>query len=167
MTNKRSLEWYHANKDRIDKEKRAEYMKEYRLKNLHKWNRTPEQRAKINENRRKKYAENAEYREKQKQKAKEYQQSHPDIRKSQRLKKFGITLDEFNKLFEIQNGKCAICGYSDLSDKNFFPVVDHTHETGKVRGLLCMNCNMGLGKFKDNPEFLRSAINYLRRNSDG
>ena len=58
-------------------------------------------------------------------------------------------------MVEQANG-CAICGNSD---KRLH--VDHDHATGKVRGLLCMECNVSLGKFKDSPELLRKAIVYL------
>jgi hypothetical protein len=145
----------------ISKEARRQYMKEYRLKNLDKWKRTPEQRAKYNENRRKKYADDKVYQEEQKAKTRDWQKNNPDKRKAQRIKKFGLTLEEFNTLLEAQGHKCAICGYSDMGDPNFFPVVDHCHETGYVRNLLCMNCNMAIGKFKDDPELLRKAAEYV------
>jgi hypothetical protein len=104
---------------------------------------------------------NVEWREKHKAKVKQYQEANPEKRKAQHLKKHGITLEEFRKLMEQQEGKCAICGYADLADKRFFPVVDHCHKTMQIRGLLCMNCNQGLGKFKDDPGLLMAAIRYL------
>jgi len=48
-----------------------------------------------------------------------------------------------------------------LDYKSSSPQIDHDHETGKVRGILCVNCNLGLGSFKDNPKVLKNAINYL------
>ena len=161
MANERSLAWYHANKHRIDKEARKKYMREYRLRNLDKWKRTPEQRAAINQRRRKRYAQDKAYRDEIRAKVKEWQTNNPDKRKAQRIKKFGLTLDQFNQMLESQRFKCAICGYSDLSDPNFFPVVDHCHRTGLVRELLCMNCNIAIGKFKDNPDLLRAAADYV------
>ena len=161
MANERSLKWHHENKHRIDKEKRKEYMENYRQKNRDKWKRTPEQQAEINRRRREKYANDKEYRESQKSKAKEWQESNPAKRKAQRLKKFGIDLETYNSMLIKQNNKCLICGYSDMKSPIHFPVVDHCHITGMVRGLLCMNCNTGLGSFKDNIEFLKSAIIYL------
>lgn len=160
MANDRSLAWYHANKHRIDKEAKKVYTQEYRKLNPHKWKKTPEQQAAINQRRREKYAQDKAYRDEQRAKVKEWQANNPDKRKAQRIRKFGLTLQEFNQLLETQDYKCAICGYSDMSDPNFFPVVDHCHDTGYVRNLLCMNCNMGLGKFKDNPALLRAAAEY-------
>ena len=153
---------YHDNKDNLDKGALKVYHAEYYQKNKADWNnRTPDENAKRNAARRDKYATDEEYRDTTRKKVKNYQMSHPHIRKAQRIKKFGITLEEFNSILTQQDGKCAICGYSDRSDKNFFPVVDHDHLSGKVRGLLCMNCNMGIGKFKDDISRLKSAINYL------
>lgn len=120
-----------------------------------------EQQDKRNKERREKYANDPVYRERQKKIVKEYQAANPLIRKSQRIKKYDLSLEDYQNMFLTQKGKCAICGYSDVSIKNFFPMVDHDHETGRVRGLLCMNCNNGLGKFKDDINLLKSAILYL------
>lgn len=136
-------------------------MKQYRKDNPDKWIRTQEQKDKYNENRRKKYAENMEYRESIKKQVRVWQKNNPGKRKAQRLTTYDLTLDEFNSILEQQNYACAICGHTDMTDKNFFPVVDHDHNTNQVRGLLCMNCNMGLGKFKDDVNLLYSAIAYI------
>lgn len=165
MANERSLAWYHANKHLVNKEEKKKYMQEYRLNNLEKWKRTPEQRTEINSRRREKYSKDKAHREDQKSKAREWQKQNPDKRKAQRIKKYGLTLPEFESMLEAQNNKCSICGYSDTSDPNLFPVVDHCHDTEKVRGLLCMSCNMGLGKFKDDVNVLKNAIRYLEENS--
>jgi len=78
--------------------------------------------------------------------------------------KFGITLDVYNKILEGQNGVCAICKDECLTGRQL--AVDHDHKTGKVRGLLCMECNIGLGKFKDSSELLSKAISYLQKTID-
>lgn len=119
---------------------------------------TKEQR---NARRRELYAQDAERRARARADVKRWQTENPDKRKAQRLRKHGVTLMQYQAMLTAQNGKCAICGYADQSAPNFFPVVDHCHESKKVRGLLCMNCNQGLGKFKDDPERLRAAIAYL------
>lgn len=62
-------------------------------------------------------------------------------------------------MFVEQKGVCAICGGPGGPHKSL--AVDHHHGTGSVRGLLCGNCNNGLGRFRDNPEFLAKAITYL------
>lgn len=145
------------------------YLKEYYQKNKHRWQElqgTQEFKDKKNELRRKKYAEDEEYREKCKEKARYYGKKYPKKKKLQRaLANYGVTEEKYNEMLEQQNYKCAICGYSDMSSVNFFPVIDHNHTTNKVRGLLCMNCNMGLGKFKDNINFLQNAIKYLEKNN--
>jgi DNA-directed RNA polymerase subunit RPC12/RpoP len=71
-------------------------------------------------------------------------------------KKYGLTIDEVKELHEEQNYKCAIC-------KEKFDVlcVDHNHDTGEVRELLCNNCNSGIGMLKDNVELVKSAYEYL------
>ncbi len=82
---------------------------------------------------------------------------------------YGITEQEYETMKERQNYKCAICGSGGflIGNNNHSEslVVDHNHETGKVRDLLCHNCNRGLGLFQDNPELLRTAYNYLKDHS--
>ncbi len=75
---------------------------------------------------------------------------------------YNMTIREYTKLLKQQDYKCAICGTVKPGGvhKTVF-LVDHDHRTGKMRGLLCHNCNTGLGHFKDNPEFLASAIAYV------
>jgi len=81
--------------------------------------------------------------------------------RSNKLKtRYGISLEEYTRLYLEQEGKCKICNTSDTSpNKNF--AVDHCHTTGTVRGLLCSNCNMAIGLLKDNITVLKSAIDYL------
>jgi hypothetical protein len=71
-------------------------------------------------------------------------------------RRYGIGQAEVAELLAQQGGKCAICGAPDPQH------VDHDHRNGWVRGILCFNCNGGLGQFRDNPEFLASAIKYLK-----
>lgn len=75
------------------------------------------------------------------------------LRKKTKL--YGISKETYLSMFLEQNDKCAIC--LDKTKLN----VDHCHKTKKVRGLLCFNCNIALGKFKDNPELLLDAAQYL------
>jgi len=72
------------------------------------------------------------------------------------LKRYGLTVQQYNRIWWRQKGKCAVCG------KKKRLVVDHNHKTGKVRGLLCDKCNSGLGLFDDNAKRLSQAINYLK-----
>jgi hypothetical protein len=75
---------------------------------------------------------------------------------------YGITQEDYNRMFEEQNGCCAICG-KHQSDENKALSVDHDHTTGKIRGLLCPRCNHGLGLFLDSSELLKLAANYIER----
>ena len=80
---------------------------------------------------------------------------------------FGITLEQYNKLLEEHNGVCAICKTKEFIKDSIGNVrrlaVDHNHKTGKIRGLLCFNCNQMLGKAKDNKQILINAIEYLTK----
>ncbi len=79
------------------------------------------------------------------------------------LAKYGLEAHAYVKMLEDQNNLCAICE----CDNNEKPlVVDHCHSTNIVRGLLCNNCNTGLGFFKDNTYSLRRAIKYLEKSLD-
>ncbi|WP_405149477.1 endonuclease VII domain-containing protein [Sphaerisporangium sp. NBC_01403] len=80
-----------------------------------------------------------------------------------RLAKYRITTKEYFALLAEQCGMCAICGSPGERYWRFELAIDHCHTTRKVRGLLCSRCNVGLGSFRDNPEFLRSAADYLER----
>lgn len=74
---------------------------------------------------------------------------------------FGITTEERDAMLENQGGVCAICkGAPDKQHYTFS--VDHYDPTGDIRGILCGNCNCGIGQFKDKPELLRAAILYLQ-----
>lgn len=98
--------------------------------------------------------------------AREWRKRNPEREKHQSLKKhYGITLEQYEKMGSAQNWKCAICGGAEATkDKDGGPrrmPVDHDHTTGKVRALLCTQCNRGLGLFSDSPEKLRAAAKYL------
>jgi len=99
----------------------------------------------------------------------DYELYSPEYHKTIWLKKkYGITLEDYNKMLESQNNVCMICGKNEthkhnISSKYVDLAVDHDHSTGKVRGLLCTYCNVGLGAFKDNKELLQKAIEYLNK----
>lgn len=79
--------------------------------------------------------------------------------------RYGIDYETYLKMYEEQNGKCGICGCDkDLGGFKGL-LVDHCHETNNVRGLLCGNCNSGLGKFMDDINLLTNAIKYIKQNN--
>lgn len=84
--------------------------------------------------------------------------SPQEIAQSARLRKYGITQERYDEIYRQQNGRCAICK-EEREEKNF--AIDHDHVTQKVRGLLCSSCNLGLGLFRDEPQFLYNAHWYL------
>ena len=77
-------------------------------------------------------------------------------------RKYGVTLEEKNKMIQNQGNKCGLCNKDFSSKKDTH--LDHCHSSGKVRMVLCGSCNIGLGYFKDNPELLRKAALYLEEN---
>lgn len=87
----------------------------------------------------------------------------PDYQRRRRavwMSRFGLTIEAYDLLFKSQGGKCAICrkppGRLRLA-------VDHDHSTNSVRGLLCSNCNRGIGHLQDDPEIVTAAAVYIRR----
>jgi len=77
--------------------------------------------------------------------------------------KYGITEDDYFRMFEQQSQRCAICLTEKTTGRGW--QIDHCHKTGVVRGILCHLCNTALGSFKDDPVVLRAAIEYLSRSS--
>jgi Autographiviridae endonuclease VII len=100
------------------------------------------------------------------QEAQDYHRRHPDWALGYRLRtKFNLTLQDYHKFWEEQDGKCAICSreFLDVCEDRRRPSVDHDHQTGRVRGLLCFNCNTGIGKLSEDVQVLRAAIQYLEK----
>jgi len=95
-----------------------------------------------------------------------WRKAHPFIRnnyarKGMLRRNYNLTVEEFTKISNSQNNLCAICKKEQNRNKSMFLHVDHNHETGKIRGLLCDLCNRGLGYFMDSPKLLVEASNYL------
>ncbi len=84
-----------------------------------------------------------------------------ETRERHLVRKYGVTLADYEAMLAAQNGKCAICQTTPETQRYGVFHVDHCHATGKVRGLLCRGCNNILGVVKDDPEALRRAIAYL------
>ena len=102
--------------------------------------------------------------------ARRMREINPDYFKDYDLKRqYGITFKQYNEMLEKQNNVCAICGNPETSvirGKVIRLAVDHDHDTGRVRGLLCSNCNIGIGNFKHDDNLLQKAIEYVRMTSD-
>ena len=80
-------------------------------------------------------------------------------KRADRASKYGLTPEAYIKMYESQDGKCAICGLEPTTQRGLH--IDHCHETNIVRGLLCHSCNIAIGNFKDSKDLLIKAINYL------
>ena len=87
--------------------------------------------------------------------------NNPQKRHGYLLNRYGISQRDYETMLAAQGGVCAICKNPERAKKGYFSV-DHSHLTNEVRGLLCLNCNTLLGKAKDNPAILESAVNYLK-----
>ena len=107
-------------------------------------------------------------------KSKAWYAKNKDVKTASALKwhykdKYGITIEQRQELFDKQNGKCAICScvvHLDGIKNGTQAVIDHCHDSGKIRGMLCNLCNQGLGLFKDNIEAIERAIKYLKENQN-
>lgn len=87
-------------------------------------------------------------------------------------RKYGISLDEYEELFNSQYGICAICNRKETVNSNKGATVkklavDHCHKTGKIRGLLCHFCNTAIGAFQDDTDLLEKAISYIKKHKQG
>lgn len=95
-------------------------------------------------------------------KARQWRIDNPERRAEQKrrnqVRAYGITPEQYTAMAEAQSGRCAICSIKPNRELD----IDHCHKTGKVRGLLCSNCNKAIGSFKDNTDILMSAIRYLQ-----
>ena len=99
-----------------------------------------------------------------KEKAREFRRTRKEWTRNYDLKRFyGITIEQFEEMKQAQDGKCAICKTTEPKGRHNVFAVDHCHKTGKVRGLLCNKCNVGLGSFCDNIDSLKEAIEYLKK----
>jgi hypothetical protein len=133
------LAWKEANPERV-KESAKERLKKWRKANPEKYK---------------------AQRDAGKEKKSEYYYQTRDRHRCRMLQyNYGITLEQYNLLLEEQEGRCKICR-TDKCTTGKALAVDHCHETGKVRGLLCKNCNIGLGMFKHDRERLRMAAEYM------
>lgn len=100
------------------------------------------------------------YRDRMNSKSKEnYWKNHRQWTSNILRRSYGVTIEEYERLFAKQHGICGICkqppGKKSLA-------IDHCHRTGKIRGLLCVRCNLGLGNLRDDPQLLRAALRWLR-----
>ena len=153
--------WLEANpqygKDQAWKDKQREYHRKWRAAN----------RGRLREQSRKYAAANKES-VRANQKKHQLTETYAATRLRLHLaRKFKITVEQYNAMLEAQNGVCKICGFSCGAKrrgtrKMMSLSVDHDHSTGKVRGLLCNSCNVGLGRFKDNINSLERAVAYLK-----
>jgi hypothetical protein len=117
----------------------------------------------------------ARWRAANKDKVKEYKKKYrskpdyPHVVRCERLKRnYGITHEQYEKLLENQEGRCAICRTTEPGGNRHSSHfhVDHDHQTGEIRGLLCCECNRGLGILGDNLENLERVISYLTRTKE-
>lgn len=155
---------------------------EWRKKNPEKWSalqkswrdrctKTPEYRAKVREKMRVKNLIPGVKKKRSEQTKARRQFDVVAARKKEKRswlgRKYGISIDDYDRMLSAQNGKCGIClrKFEPLTKKRAWhtPVVDHDHVTGKVRALLCGPCNSGIGYFKDDIGRLEAAAKYLKR----
>jgi len=94
------------------------------------------------------------------EKNREHYQAYERARQYKRY--YGITVEQYDELWQLQDGRCLICNKHQRDCKRSL-AVDHCHETKVIRGLLCDNCNPGLGYFKNSIELLKAAITYLEK----
>ena len=80
------------------------------------------------------------------------------------LRKYGITLEDYQRMLDAQDGVCAICGKRRPDERTLH--VDHDHETGEIRGLLCFRCNNAIGDLRDDRDLAQALVDYLDRDDE-
>jgi len=94
-----------------------------------------------------------------------YRSRHKERLRAQQLRiKFNITIDAYERMFRNQNGVCAICGKFNVDGRRL--AVDHDHNTGRIRGLLCRMCNVFLGLIENTPGLLHKFSEYIEKFSE-
>lgn len=104
------------------------------------------------QNRQKMYESNSEY----------CRQNKRKIEDRRLHRRYGISIDDYDRMSATQGHKCAICGSKSSGGNKSRFCVDHDHETGQVRALLCNKCNQGIGLMQDDPDLLEKAADYIR-----
>jgi len=151
--------YYEKNKDVMNAKN-----KEYRERKKEEIN---TQRKEYRQNNKTKIAErDKEYRSKNAEQtrlrsAEWYANNKERTKNSRLLRKYNISLDDYNKMLIEQEGKCWICSMKAEDEINKVLVVDHNHLTGKVRGLLCNRCNTAIGLLQESQEILQKVSKYL------
>lgn len=121
------------------------------------------------------HAANRRWKERHPERAAAYKHKHYLERKTKYLrmererayqKRYGIGVKEYDELFSKQNGTCAMCGKTTAGKNGQFFAVDHDHLTGEIRGLLCVNCNVFLGRY-EKKQMMDMAENYLEKFAHG
>ena len=153
------------NNHKKHREEHNKYQREYRLRNLEEVK--AKNREYNNKNREKRNAYAHEYKKLHPGKLRDTPRTKENLRKDHLSRKYGIAIDDWNRMFIAQGGRCLICGrhQDELSGRL---AVDHNHRTGQNRGLLCSTCNSILGfagKGGDNSTVLANAVKYLQERS--
>jgi hypothetical protein len=164
----RRKQWYNDNKARknaADKEwaaknpeRRREIVRRYKARNKDKL------QAAQRVYKRQRYAEDPAVRKAHSEKGKAWRAKNREaIRVKKLLDNYGISLETYQALLARSDGRCEVCRKPQQGPRAKHLFIDHDHETGEIRGLLCHHCNMGLGCFRDSQELMQSAIQYLCR----
>lgn len=120
---------------------------------------------------RRKYNQSERGKAKNNENCRRWRAANPDklskaFRKHDLKRHYDMTLEQWETLFKSQGNCCACCGSTDCGRKTGHWCTDHSHKTGKVRGILCQHCNAMLGHAKDDPSRLRMGAKYLEEQGD-
>lgn len=167
--NEKCKQYYQDNKEKIkswhkefyknNKAKILEKQNVYRVENNDRFKERDKNYRQKEENKIKAKEYSASYREQNKEKIKAQKLESREYQRIRRLKKvYNLSVEEYDSLIEQQGNKCKVC---EVSFEENWINIDHCHSTGKIRGLLCVCCNLALGGAKDDINILNKLINYL------